>query len=1114
MRSHSSLTSSSINNRSGGDNYNSTSFARPPFSSSINKHSGDGDNGNGNTGRKWHSGYSEEDRLPEWAIEESGDNTGGSFDASGAFCGFNDKTAIDKSSPNISGKLQEDRNIKSESNNQDSIPERVDRKIDENNMIQSLTENSNEDISSERNDNNREKIPHNSIVPEETGMPKIDDSNERSRETPDNLYEATNKIEKLILDLVENPDENYPINETKKQDANELNDVQKIIPGLHPQPMRGNNNVSYEQHNSIQRDQANNRPITTGVDSWLYLDPQGMVQGEFSAMEMTEWYQAGYFDNNLMVRRKCDTRFLKLGDLVEMLGGEIPFLSPRLNLINSGMRHPVIMEPQYQRHLESQVGNVPIMSNLSHEQMLRPNEQMRFNLPQSIPVNKLEYETINNLLQSRKNDTMEPESITPNVSLLDSDVSGGYRGNLNPIPHQLQQLLLSGKTIPPAEQQRHPNHFLNLFGPQYNQRVTQLQSQPQAIERGHVPHNIHPQMQNMHDMNLNMREINTGVMHDMNLHNLMRQQRSPQIGISNANLTHPMHQITTTPQSGQAETDDNIKAMLLQLSMQKNINTVGNNMPSSEVPINRNNFGINNMDHMNYLGQIEKMQIPLPTSISLWDESPSNKIILTERDVIDDIHKTNRIHHSSDPRLPQQVLLDNHISQEQLQMQQPIQQDRIHQKEINDPQNSGICEVVKETSDEQKIEHQHRDMNQQQYQLRLMNQQRNQENMISTFTDDLNAKKNNRILNDERPKKQKKSVQTKEEQQQPLMLKKKQQQQQQQVREEIEEKRRLQEIAEQRKLAKLGSMHDQSKEQMMPQGNSMTSQSQSMAPWLQAPVAVQNVQVQSLTEIQKAERAEQQKRMELAMREEKERLMNEDIERQKREVNSSQLKWNTSHIKVKSLAEIQAEEARKQAELNKEMELKMSAANDSKNANILGNGMYSGASISGLGGSNSSGKKSIQSSSIWGQSPQNLFWNSKNSNKQQQLFNNPSESFWESSGNSKSIPSGSTLADHFKSNIVNSYSSSGIPESSNNSKSNRENIIRSQTVSNVAQKKNISFQVNPLQDVKKSNPKLKTNGPGVNQNLSKGKTKDKEMFSEWCTQALKPMKMVIEVDGK
>jgi len=36
---------------------------------------------------------------------------------------------------------------------------------------------------------------------------------------------------------------------------------------------------------------------------WHYKDPQGEVQGPFPAAEMTDWFEAGYFSGNLLVRR-------------------------------------------------------------------------------------------------------------------------------------------------------------------------------------------------------------------------------------------------------------------------------------------------------------------------------------------------------------------------------------------------------------------------------------------------------------------------------------------------------------------------------------------------------------------------------------------------------------------------------------------------------------------------------------------------------------------------------------------------------------------------------------------------------------------------------------------
>uniref|UniRef100_A0A8C1KM53 GRB10 interacting GYF protein 1a n=1 Tax=Cyprinus carpio TaxID=7962 RepID=A0A8C1KM53_CYPCA len=57
---------------------------------------------------------------------------------------------------------------------------------------------------------------------------------------------------------------------------------------------------------------------------WFYKDPQGEIQGPFSTVEMCEWFQAGYFAMNLLVKRGCDEGFQPLGDVIKMWG-RVPF---------------------------------------------------------------------------------------------------------------------------------------------------------------------------------------------------------------------------------------------------------------------------------------------------------------------------------------------------------------------------------------------------------------------------------------------------------------------------------------------------------------------------------------------------------------------------------------------------------------------------------------------------------------------------------------------------------------------------------------------------------------------------------------------------------------------
>ncbi|KAL0130742.1 hypothetical protein PUN28_002396 [Cardiocondyla obscurior] len=63
---------------------------------------------------------------------------------------------------------------------------------------------------------------------------------------------------------------------------------------------------------------------TGNQEKWFYRDPQGEVQGPFLASEMAEWCKAGYFTTGLLVRRTCDERYATLGDLIKIFG-RVPF---------------------------------------------------------------------------------------------------------------------------------------------------------------------------------------------------------------------------------------------------------------------------------------------------------------------------------------------------------------------------------------------------------------------------------------------------------------------------------------------------------------------------------------------------------------------------------------------------------------------------------------------------------------------------------------------------------------------------------------------------------------------------------------------------------------------
>ncbi|BFZ56389.1 kinesin-like protein [Savitreella phatthalungensis] len=62
---------------------------------------------------------------------------------------------------------------------------------------------------------------------------------------------------------------------------------------------------------------------------WMYRDPTGQNQGPFSGLEMHDWYKAGFFQPNLLVKREEDEDFEPLSILVRRIGNQRePFLVP------------------------------------------------------------------------------------------------------------------------------------------------------------------------------------------------------------------------------------------------------------------------------------------------------------------------------------------------------------------------------------------------------------------------------------------------------------------------------------------------------------------------------------------------------------------------------------------------------------------------------------------------------------------------------------------------------------------------------------------------------------------------------------------------------------------
>ena len=66
---------------------------------------------------------------------------------------------------------------------------------------------------------------------------------------------------------------------------------------------------------------------------WIYRDPQGNTQGPWSGLEMHDWYKAGFFSPELLVKKAEDAEYEPLAQLIRRIGNSRePFLVPQIGI--------------------------------------------------------------------------------------------------------------------------------------------------------------------------------------------------------------------------------------------------------------------------------------------------------------------------------------------------------------------------------------------------------------------------------------------------------------------------------------------------------------------------------------------------------------------------------------------------------------------------------------------------------------------------------------------------------------------------------------------------------------------------------------------------------------
>ncbi|KAK5135648.1 hypothetical protein LTR08_004949 [Meristemomyces frigidus] len=72
---------------------------------------------------------------------------------------------------------------------------------------------------------------------------------------------------------------------------------------------------------------------------WIYRDPQGQTQGPWSGLEMHDWYKAGFFSPELLVKKYEDPDYEPLAQLIRRIGNSRePFLVPQIGIPHGAMQ--------------------------------------------------------------------------------------------------------------------------------------------------------------------------------------------------------------------------------------------------------------------------------------------------------------------------------------------------------------------------------------------------------------------------------------------------------------------------------------------------------------------------------------------------------------------------------------------------------------------------------------------------------------------------------------------------------------------------------------------------------------------------------------------------------
>ncbi|XP_031339420.1 GRB10-interacting GYF protein 2 isoform X2 [Photinus pyralis] len=268
--------------------------------------------------------WENDDHLPEWAMENPSE-TGGTFDATGAFHGSDDEQRDHKHV----NKREREVPLQKSVSQQNIVTKTHPSTLPSSQSAISLSKPP-DDITIEEKLHDKEEEKHRIAKIDKRGMKEFDieqhikQIHKVEKTPPKNLDKHMDNVSHMnnteAMNGITVPDLNNRVEEEFDRLQEDL--VKKLVVDEET-PKK----VTIESYN--MSGSANNivpppnlsQPLQ---DKWCYQDPQGDLQGPFLSSEMAEWFRAGYFTSTLLVKRQCDENFYRLGDLVAMCSGN-PF---------------------------------------------------------------------------------------------------------------------------------------------------------------------------------------------------------------------------------------------------------------------------------------------------------------------------------------------------------------------------------------------------------------------------------------------------------------------------------------------------------------------------------------------------------------------------------------------------------------------------------------------------------------------------------------------------------------------------------------------------------------------------------------------------------------------